>query len=99
LRPIYTGAPMSRDPLTLTSRFEKYLAKQDLSDRTVKGYLDDLRFFTQWYEEIQNKKIDWPKVSDFDLQTFRQYLGCNYIFAPFLYQSHLFNQPFFYLIF
>jgi site-specific recombinase XerD len=65
---------MSRDPIALTSRFKKYLTQQDLSERTIRGYLDDLRFFSQWYEEIQNKKIDWPDVTDFDLQTFRQYL-------------------------
>lgn len=74
MRPIQTGAPMSIDSAALTSRFKKYLTKQDLSERTIKGYLDDLRFFCEWYEEIQNKKIDWLKVVSFDLQTFRQYL-------------------------
>jgi site-specific recombinase XerD len=65
---------MSKDHLALISRFKKYLIKQDLSDRTVKGYLDDLRFFSQWYEEVLNKKINWIKIEAFDLQTFRQYL-------------------------
>ncbi len=55
-------------------RFKKYLSKQDLSERTIKGYLDDLNFFANWYEEIQHKKIDWLVITDFDLQTFRQYL-------------------------
>lgn len=63
---------MSKDPFI--SRFKKYLTKQDLSERTIKGYYDDLRFFSVWYEEIQNKKIEWIKITDFDLQTFRQYL-------------------------
>lgn len=60
------------DPTTL--RFKKYLSKQDLSERTIKGYLDDLNFFSAWYEEIQNKKMDWTKITEFELQTFRQYL-------------------------
>jgi len=65
---------MKKDDTTLLPRFKKYLVKQDLSERTVKGYLDDLRFFSEWYEEIQNKKINWTKIKSFDLQTFRQYL-------------------------
>jgi site-specific recombinase XerD len=74
LRPIQTGAAMNRDHATLTSQFKNYLIKQDLSERTVKGYLDDLQFFQGWYEEIQNKKLDWKEITSFDLQTFRQYL-------------------------
>lgn len=65
---------MKKDPAAFTSQFEHHLMKQDLSDRTVKGYLDDLRFFQGWYEEIQNKKLNWKTVTSFDLQTFRQYL-------------------------
>lgn len=65
---------MKRDPATLTSQFKHYLTIQDLSERTVKGYLDDLRFFQGWYEEIQSKKLDWNVITSFDLQTFRQYL-------------------------
>lgn len=61
-------------PRDLTTRFKNYLSKQDLSERTIKGYLDDLRFFCGWYEEIQNKKIDWLKITNFELQAFRQYL-------------------------
>ena len=74
LRPIHTGDPMKHDHTTLTSRFKRYLNRQDLSERTVKGYMDDLRFFSEWFEEIQNKKINWIKVKSFDLQTYRQYL-------------------------
>ena len=65
---------MNKDHTTLLPRFKKYLMKQDLSERTVKGYLDDLRFFSEWHEEIQNKKINWTKIKSFDLQTFREYL-------------------------
>ena len=72
MHPIQTGGAMARD--TLIVRFEKYLQKQDLSPRTVKGYLDDLNYFCAWHEEIQNHSMDWRTVSDFDLQTFRQYL-------------------------
>lgn len=74
LRPIHTGASMRKDLPTLTVQFKRYLIKQDLSERTIKGYLDDLRFFAEWYEEIQNKKIAWTKITSFDLQSFRQYL-------------------------
>lgn len=74
LRPIHTGASMNKDQFTLLTRFKRYLIKQDLSERTVKGYLDDLRYFSDWYEEIQNKKNNWNKITSFDLQTFRQYL-------------------------
>lgn len=63
---------MSKDPLS--SRFKQYLTKQDLSPRTIKGYLDDLRFFREWHEEIQQCEIDWPKITSFELQAFRQYL-------------------------
>lgn len=72
LRPIQTGATMSKDPLS--SRFKQYLTKQDLSSRTISGYLDDLRFFREWHEEIQQCNIDWPKITSFELQSFRQYL-------------------------
>jgi integrase/recombinase XerC len=72
MRPIHTGGPISMDPTTL--RFKKYLAKQDLSQRTINGYLDDLHFFSAWYEEIQHKKMDWAQITEFELQTFRQYL-------------------------
>ncbi len=40
MHPIHTGVLMSKDPLT--SRFKRYLTKQDLSERTIEGYLDDL---------------------------------------------------------
>lgn len=74
LRPIHSGVPMSKDHITLLPRFKKYLIKQDLSERTIKGYLDDLHFFSDWYKEIQNKNISWTEITSFDLQTFRQYL-------------------------
>ena len=74
MHPIQTGATMKRDPAALTSRFKQYLIKQDLSERTVNGYLDDLRFFQGWYEEIQTQTLDWKSITSFDLQTFRQYL-------------------------
>lgn len=54
--------------------FKKYLNKQDLSKRTINGYLDDLNFFCQWYMEVQNEKTDLLAVSHFELQAFRQYL-------------------------
>jgi integrase/recombinase XerC len=73
MRPLHTEVSMSGD-LSPISCFQKYLITQDLSDRTVKGYLDDLRFFCQWYEEIQDKKIDILKMTSFELQAFRQYL-------------------------
>ena len=63
---------MSKDPLT--THFKKYLTRQDLSERTITGYLDDLRFFCEWHEEIQHEKIDWHKITSFELQAFRQYL-------------------------
>ena len=72
MRPIQTGDTMTRDPLIV--RFEEYLKMQDLSQRTVKGYLDDLQYFCAWHEEIQASSMNWRTVTDFDLQTFRQYL-------------------------
>jgi integrase/recombinase XerC len=73
MHPIHTGAPMDGD-LSPTTQFEKFLLKQDLAERTIKGYLDDLRFFRQWYEEIQNKETTLLTITHFDLQAFRQYL-------------------------
>lgn len=73
MHPIHTRVPMSIDQFSV-SNFKKHLIKQDLSERTIKGYLDDLKFFCQWYEEIQNKKVDLLTISHFELQAFRQYL-------------------------
>jgi len=73
MRPLQTGRPMNRDHFSVAD-FENYLTKQGLSARTIKGYLDDLNFFSQWYEEIQDKETDLFKVTSFELQAFRQYL-------------------------
>lgn len=72
MRPLHPGNTMYTDPTT--SCFKKYLTKQDLAKRTIEGYLDDIRFFGEWYEEIQDKKIELLKVTGFELQAFRQYL-------------------------
>ena len=76
LRPIHTGAPMKTDHTTLTSRFKRYLNRQDLSERTVAGYMDDLRFFNEWFEEIQNKKIKHAskRKNDFNSKSWRKFL-------------------------
>lgn len=63
---------MSTD--SVISRFKKYLTKQDLSKRTIEGYLDDIRFFCVWFEEIQHTPIDLLKITEFELQSYRQYL-------------------------
>ena len=64
---------MSGGP-TPIARFEHYLVHQDLAQRTVRGYLDDLHYFWAWFEEVQNSPTDILNVTGFELQAFRQYL-------------------------
>lgn len=73
MRPLHPGGPMNGDPTTI-ARFEQYLIRQDLAQRTVRGYLDDLRYFREWFEEVQHTPTDLSKVTGFELQAFRQYL-------------------------
>ena len=55
MRPIHTGAPMSKDSLALTLGFKEYLIKQDLSDRTsfVVEYAENL-YYCIGTEKLRN---------------------------------------------
>lgn len=55
-------------------QFEQFLMRQDLAQRTVKGYLDDLRYFQHWLTEIQTIKAPLLTITVMELQAFRQYL-------------------------
>ena len=63
---------MNRD--TLLKKFQSYLDRQDLSERTIRGYLNDLHYFQEWTASIYDHPISLSKAAFSDLSAFRQSL-------------------------
>ena len=55
-------------------KFEKVLIKQDLSKRTIDGYLYDIRAFMAWLKDFYQDDIELTNVKTNDLQAYREYL-------------------------
>lgn len=55
-------------------RFQKSLVKQDLAERTIRGYLYDLRAFKAWIDDFYQQEIDLTQVMTNDIRTYREYL-------------------------
>lgn len=63
------------DNITLLSRFRQFLAQQDLSDVSIKGYLYDMTFFQKWVLDFYQEDIPFLKLSINDLRAFRESLS------------------------
>lgn len=55
-------------------KFEKMLIKQDLSKRTINGYLYDVQAFMTWLKDFYQDDIELTNVKTNDLQAYREYL-------------------------
>ncbi|RPH61993.1 MAG: recombinase [Chloroflexi bacterium] len=61
------------DPTLLTS-FERHLFNQDRSVFTIRGYLADLKHFSDWFEQTNGEQISPQAVTPTDIRAYRQYL-------------------------
>lgn len=71
------GASIFKDHLTgqvELEKFAKILRKQDLAERTIHGYLYDLRAFKTWVDDFYQQDIDFTQVSSNDIRAYREYL-------------------------
>jgi|SaaInlV_200m_DNA_3_1039701.scaffolds.fasta_scaffold12744_2 site-specific recombinase XerD len=59
---------------TLLKKFQFYLDRQDLSERTIRGYLDDLHYFQEWTTSIYDQPSSLSQSTFSDLSAFRQSL-------------------------
>ena len=51
--------------------FEQKLKNQDLSERTISGYLNDVIFFKTWITQIYGKEVPFSEVFKEDIKAFR----------------------------
>ena len=63
---------MARDPCL--SQFKKKLQQQDLSQVTIRGYLDDLNYFLRWLKTLYGRSVELKKINSADLRAYRQEL-------------------------
>ena len=52
--------------------FEQKLKNQDLSARTISGYLNDILFFKKWVTQIYGKEVPFSQIVKEDIKAFRQ---------------------------
>lgn len=52
--------------------FEQKLQNQDLSARTIFGYLNDILFFKKWVTQIYGKEVAFAQIVKEDIKAFRQ---------------------------
>lgn len=61
-------------PQTTAESFADFLASQDRSPLTIKGYLADLAVFDRWLSETCGKRLDPVKLGSSDVRAYRQAL-------------------------
>lgn len=54
--------------------FASHLRGQDRAERTVQGYLDDLRAFARWYEQTNGEALKPEALTPSDVREYRQWL-------------------------
>ena len=59
---------------SLIKKFKSYLIRQDLSERTIRGYLNDLHYFQGWTTSLYDQPLSLLRVSFSDLSAYRQSL-------------------------
>lgn len=52
--------------------FKQQLIKQDLSTRTIEGYLDDIRYFEKWLNLLKGEPVAFSSVAQADISAYRQ---------------------------
>jgi len=54
--------------------FAKALRKQDLAERTVRGYLYDVQAFKAWVDDFYQQDLGLTLVTSHDIRSYREYL-------------------------
>lgn len=49
-------------------KFKANLLKQDMSERTINGYLYDLKVFKTWMDDFYQQPIDFIQITTTDLR-------------------------------
>lgn len=55
-------------------KFKSHLIKQDMAERTISGYLYDLKVFKSWIDDFYQQEINFAQVTTNDLRAYREYL-------------------------
>ena len=54
--------------------YKNYLVSNDKANKTVRGYLSDLRMFARWFEQSNDEIFSPHTITPTDVRTYRQYL-------------------------
>lgn len=54
--------------------FGNHLVDQDKSERTITGYVDDLRHFSRWYEQSNGEELRPDRLTPTDVKQYRAFL-------------------------
>jgi site-specific recombinase XerD len=54
--------------------FREHLVGLELSERTIKGYLADLKIFTRWFEQTNEEELSPHSLTPTDIREYKQYL-------------------------
>ena len=66
---------MGTETKDLLSLYYDYLAKLGRSPVTIRNYLENLKLFSGWFTETsENERIDFTKVTEIDLLSYRDHL-------------------------
>lgn len=55
-------------------QFSQYLEEQDRSPQTVRGYINDLQLFGQWFAQTNGEPARFTTITPTDIREYRQYL-------------------------
>lgn len=59
---------------TLLEEFREYLDGQDISPRTIKGYLVDLHQFQRWFEQTNGETLTVQRITPTDVKEYKHFL-------------------------
>ena len=59
---------------TLLEEFREYLDSQDISPRTIKGYLVDLHQFQRWFEQTNGEAMTMRRITPTDVKEYKHFL-------------------------
>lgn len=60
--------------MTYQTAFEQFLIDQELSQRTISGYLADLARFATWFEQTNGEPLSPARLTPTDVREYRAYL-------------------------
>lgn len=58
----------------LISQFIKHLQQQDRAEKTVKGYISDLKSFARWFHQSNGEELTEKNLTPTDVREYRQWL-------------------------